>query len=346
MTDDHAPRFEGETNVISSRFGRGAVDGLGLELGRFVVTTMDIPWRVTKDHLRGSPESVIQVESMEADVVDRLVAQAPACDTVVAIGGGMAIDLGKYFAWKRGCRLVTIPTIVSVDAFVTPAAAIRKNYRVEYVGKASPDPLVIDYDLIRTAPVQLNIAGAGDLLSMHTACFDWEVAHRLGKDSHGFTPEAQAQGRKLLEWFCDQADAIAQVNDEGIRAIVDGYMWLNTLCLPAGHYRIEEGSEHFLFYELEERLQKPFLHGQIVGLGIYILSRLQDNEPEKITAIMERMGLDFHPRAMGIERASLVESLENLATFVRARGLWYSIIDERPITRDWISETLKELRFT
>jgi hypothetical protein len=27
----------------------------------------------------------------------------------------------------------------------------------------------------------------------------------------------------------------------------------------------EEGSEHYLFYELEERLQRPFTHGFIVG---------------------------------------------------------------------------------
>jgi len=55
-------------------------------------------------------------------------------------------------------------------------------------------------------------------------------------------------------------------------AIVEGYMTVNTICLPAGHYRIEEGSEHFLFYELEERLARPFVHGYIVGLGVHLMS--------------------------------------------------------------------------
>mgnify|MGYP006974889355 CR=1 FL=1 len=31
---------------------------------------------------------------------------------------------------------------------------------------------------------------------------------------------------------------------EGLRAMVEGYMRVNTICLPAGHYRVEEGSEH------------------------------------------------------------------------------------------------------
>ena len=32
----------GQTNVRSSRFGAGAIDGLGRELGRFIVTTVEV----------------------------------------------------------------------------------------------------------------------------------------------------------------------------------------------------------------------------------------------------------------------------------------------------------------
>ena len=39
-------------------------------------------------------------------MVDAQVAAAPDCETVLAVGGGRAIDLGKYLAWKRGRRPV------------------------------------------------------------------------------------------------------------------------------------------------------------------------------------------------------------------------------------------------
>ena len=80
-------------------------------------------------------------------------------------------------------QLVTIPTALTVDAFVTPPAGIRKgaDHTVEYVGTATPDPLVIDFDLLRTAPGWLNVAGVGDILSCHTACVDWELAHAAGR---------------------------------------------------------------------------------------------------------------------------------------------------------------------
>jgi hypothetical protein len=101
--------IEGQTNVRSSRCGAGALDGIGKELGRFIVTTMDVPWRLAQPRLGVQPIAVLHVEDLEIETLDRQAAAAPECDTVLALGGGQAIDLGKYLAWKRGRRLVTAP---------------------------------------------------------------------------------------------------------------------------------------------------------------------------------------------------------------------------------------------
>ena len=55
----------GQTNVRSARFGAGAIDGIGKELGRFVVTTMEVPWRMAQRRLGAPPVAVIHVENME-----------------------------------------------------------------------------------------------------------------------------------------------------------------------------------------------------------------------------------------------------------------------------------------
>lgn len=318
--------IEGQTNVLSCRFGRGAADQVAAGVGRFIVTSMPMPWQIARQRIGGEPEAVLMVESMERQVLERQVSAAPPCDTVIAIGGGQAIDLGKYLAWRRGLRLVTVPTVISVDAFVTPAAGVRVDHRVEYVGQASPDPLVIDYDLLRTAPASLNIAGAGDLLSIHTATRDWELAQAAGRSTFPFSPADVAAARGILADVLARADQIAKVTDQGLQTLVDGYMRVNTLCLPAGHYRVEEGSEHFLFYELEERLQRPFIHGHIIGLGIYLMSRLQDNDHQGITDGLDRLGLSYQPADVGIDRQTLAASLRNLAAYTEQRDMWYSVI--------------------
>ena len=338
--------INGDTNVLSLRTGTDCCRNLGNEIGRFCVMTMDIPWKVTHALLGGTPEKVTFVETKEEDWLESVCASLPVCDTVVGVGGGMAIDAAKYVSWKKGIRLVSIPTILSVDAFTTPAAGIRRNHEVAYVGHASPDPLVIDFGIIRTAPRELNIAGIGDLLSMHTASFDWAYAQSKGRSEYPFSQKAVEDAGRILDMLYGCLGDIRENTDKGLMAIVEGYIDLNRICLPAGHFRVEEGSEHYLFYELEERLKRPFVHGYIVGLGINLMSRLQGNRPDFITSVMKEVALPYDPAVMDIPRDDLIDSLLNLRAYVGSRPkLWYTVINDSSITREWAEDAVKDLVF-
>jgi len=338
--------FSLNTNVNQLRIGRGVSIGIGKELGTYVVTTMEIPWNIIKNDIGKSPEKVINVTSVEKQWIEDQIKELPEFDTIVGIGGGMAIDVAKYISWKLNKKLVSIPTILSVDAFTTPAAGVRVNHDVEYLGIASPNPLIIDYDLLRSAPKELNIAGVGDLFSIHTASFDWQYANSRGKSEYPFSQNAVDNGKKILEFIYDNIGNIKENNDNGLRSIVEAYISLNTICLPIDHFRIEEGSEHYLFYELEERLKRSFIHGNIIGLGIYLLSRLQKNDPLFITEMMDNSGLIYHPNSMNIKREDLRESLLTLKNYVKSKDkLWFTIIDDSNIDEEWINENLSDLKF-
>jgi glycerol-1-phosphate dehydrogenase [NAD(P)+] len=332
-------------NVRRLEFGRGIVDNLGAQFGRYVVATMSIPWDLVKARIGSQPLRVIEVQDMDLERAIATEKAVPLCDSVVSIGGGQAMDMGKYITWKRGCPLVNIPTIVSTNAYVTQAVGVRNAGKVEYIGEVRPELVVVDYDLIRTAPAELNIAGCGDILSIHTGSFDWYLAHIAGQEPRGYVPGAVKRARALIQRLDNAAGEIRMLTDEGIRTIVECYLEINDICIPLGHYRAEEGPEHFFAYNVEYLTGRTFVHGWLVGLGIQLMSQLQENDPADIVAIMDRLGLPHSPRANNLTRAEVVRALETLRERTLADERWYGIINQRDITPDFIERVTDALVF-
>ena len=53
--------FSLSTNVNELRIGNDSSKNIGNEIGKFIVSTMEIPWRIIKDKLGQSPEKVIEI---------------------------------------------------------------------------------------------------------------------------------------------------------------------------------------------------------------------------------------------------------------------------------------------
>ena len=210
--------IEENTNVTSLRIGSGVIKNIGKDAGRFVVATMEIPWKLTTKLLGAEARKVVIIESIEESWLNEQLSDLPGCDCIIGIGGGQAIDAGKYFAWKLEIPFISIPTIMSVNAFVTPAAGIRRNHQVVYLGEVSPNYLIIDYDIIRSAPRELNIAGIGDLLSIHTASFDWEHAQSKGMSEYPFSSSITRKASEILGELYPHIPAIRNAENEGLKA--------------------------------------------------------------------------------------------------------------------------------
>ncbi len=309
---------------------------------------MPVPWAVTRDRLGKPPREIHLIESVDFDAVESLAKSLVPVEAVVGIGGGQAVDAAKYVAWKRGLKLVLIPTIVSTDAFATPAAGLRRSGKVEYLGEARVDRLVIDYGLIRTAPKALNVSGAGDILSCHTACFDWKLASERGQEPLGYDQTAARRSLALVDRIDRHAATIRDVTDDGIRALVECEIEIVEICIGPGgpgHFRSEEGSEHFFFYNVEHRTGRPFIHGWIVGLGIFLMSRLQENGAAFITDLMRCLALPYHPRDLKLTRRDVTEALLTLRAQTRADQRWWSIIEARPIGAAFAEAAVEELHW-
>lgn len=324
-------------------FGRNQIETLDFDaLGRCLLYTQDVPWERYGDRFTQKPVQPVMITDMGLDSLEALQDRAAACDTVIAFGGGLAIDAAKYVAWKERKQFIAIPTAISADVAVCRAVAIRDNWRVRYVGDKMPDQLLIDYDIIQSAPAHLNRGGVCDILSCYTALQDWRIAHADTGDPMDQPTVAQTEAL-LDELFAHQQD-IHDVTETGIRFLIEGYLEEVRLCEAYGSPRPEEGSEHFFAYNLEYRLQRPFLHGTIVPLGVVLMAMLQDRDPEPIVQFLDGAGVNWRPEHAQISNEDLVQTLETLTEYCASEKFYYTIINRRQPGRDMAHGLVNRLK--
>ena len=127
-------------------------------------------------------------------------------------------------------------------------------------------------------------------------------------------------------------DDIRDVTEEGIRTLALAHRWGGSTFHDSGwNPRHIEGVDHFVFYNLERITGRHFIHGQPVGLGIYLGSLWQDNEPDEMLAALHRAGVDIRPEAMGVTWDDVAEAVRTLPAYVREAGLWFTVVDAVPV---------------
>lgn len=331
MIDLHAATWAPELPTV---IGRGLVGELRHIVHRpSLVVTMEDLWPRFADDLGDVAGGVHLVDTLDVAELAAEVDGLPTFASVIGLGGGQALDVAKFVAWRRRLPLFQVPTAMTVNAAFGHRAGLRVDGIVRYLGWAIPEAIYVDLDVIASAPKEINRAGVGDILCYHTAHHDWRLAHERGRTEPQWPyDEALVDAARLrLDLVLQHLDDIRAVNETGIRALMLAHRWGGAAFHAAGwNPRHIEGVEHFLFYNLEKRTGRHFIHGQPVGLGIVAGSMLQENEPDRMLAALHRAGVDIRPEAMGVTWDAVREALLTLPQFVRDAGLWFTVADVRP----------------
>jgi glycerol-1-phosphate dehydrogenase [NAD(P)+] len=308
----------------------------------YLVVTMSDLWdlfasQLDTPHMAG----VYQVHTIDGDELEAELERLPRTNAIIGLGGGQAVDVAKFFAWRLRLPLFQVPTSMSVNAAFGHRAGLRFSGHVRYIGWAVPEAVYVDFDVIQNAPAQLNRSGICEILCYHTAHADWKLAHERGRTEAKwpYDPALVAEATGVMQSVMDGLDDIRQVNETGIRTLMNANRWGGAAFHNAGwNPRHIEGIDHFLFYALEYYTGRKFIHGQPVCLGIYTGSLLHNVRPQQMLEAILRAGVDMRPEAMGITWDDVAHALRQLSGFVRQAGLWYSIAHEAQITEDFIAQ--------
>jgi glycerol dehydrogenase-like iron-containing ADH family enzyme len=298
----------------------------------YLVVTMEDLWPMFHDLLQDGLGGVHLVDSLEISALDQALDQLPSCPSVIGLGGGQAVDVAKYIAWRRRLPLFQVPTALTVNAPFGHRAGVRSDGTVRYVGWAVPEAVYVDIDVIQRAPAALNRSGVGDVLCYHTAHKDWQIARDAGRMEQRwpYNGELVMAAQARLDSVLGALDDIHDVTEHGIHTLVGALRWGGATFHDSGwNPRHIEGVEHFFFYNLERLTGRQFIHGQPVGLGTYLGATLQDNGAEFVLDALLRAGVDIRPEAMGVTWTDVEEAARTLPSYVREAELWYTVADAR-----------------
>ncbi len=273
------------------------------------------PRRIVTD----APLQLVQVQELAESIQE---------DTIVGIGGGRVVDCAKAVAKIARKHCIIIPTILSTTAWLNGSASLKDGVKVHHVpGRA--DQILVDPELIAAAPPALNWGGLADILCGYNAMGDWKLAHEMG---HARMPKgAPAKVLGFCQSLQVEVSAHLPLTAEGIPFLVESFISALSLCWGFLSGRPVEGSEHFLYYALEEIVDRPLNHGTIIALNTLACLRLRGNQapidPNVLRGFYDRLGIPCTLSALGIPADLYASSIKDMPAFIRAKKLGYSLWD-------------------
>ena len=310
-------------------------------LNNYLVVTDKIVFDKLKDQLKNNYKVYI-VKDVEVETLKNDVVEFTDVEAVIGMGGGLAIDAGKWIAEHLNKKLHSVPTVLSVNAAFCYKSAMRVNNVVTYMGRIFPEAIYIDFDIIKGAPKHLNVSGAGDLLACLTASYDWKLNSMVTK-SHKFSQEIYDGAQELLGLLAENVDNIREVNDDGIYFMCEAYRWVAEHSAIMNHtmWEVPANTLSLITWNL---FVKGLSTWPDYRTSVYFMSLFQDNQHTRAVMMLKRLGIDITLKGLGITEDQLRTCLLTLREFTEREGLRYTIINAKPITPEWVDMAISKYK--
>ncbi|MEM9137030.1 MAG: iron-containing alcohol dehydrogenase family protein, partial [Cyanobacteria bacterium P01_F01_bin.42] len=234
--------------------------------------------------------------------IDTLVNQVQShqADFIIGIGGGKALDAAKLVAFKAGLPIVTIPTSGATCAAWTALSNVYSEagaFQYDVPLAHAPELLVLDYGIVRSAPMRTLVAGIGDALAKW-----YEASISSGKSQETLIIGAVQQARVLRDILLQRsARAIADPNSDDWRQVVDATVLMAGVVGGLGGAQCRTVAAHAVHNGLTHLTPtRQSLHGEKVAYGILVQLRLEELLEHSQLAESARYQLIEFYRAIGL----------------------------------------------
>lgn len=228
-------------------------------------------------------------------------------DAVLAMGGGAVIDYGKYIAFSRKLPFISIPTSSSNDGFASSNCSLQVDEKKTTVPAKVPYGIVVDLDIVQTAPDPFILAGIGDLMSNITALYDWDFEEGNGV---GHVNAFAA----MLSKTAVNSFTRTPMNDIKspifLRELVSSLTFGGISTDISGNSAPISGSEHLISHALDKISVNPQMHGVQVGIATYIMAKVQDHRFERIVKVFDRTGFFNFVKTLPLDKEEYRQAID------------------------------------
>lgn len=247
----------------------------------------------------------------------------PECDLIIAVGSGTINDICKFLSYKLGIDYFIVATAPSMDGFASNVSALiinqLKTTYETHVAKA----IIGDILILKEAPMDMIIAGVGDILGKYVCLLDWKLAHMVQGEYHCLYIEEMIQ--KSLSVVVKSVKKIKERDSLTIKYIMEGLVLSGIAMSYAGNSRPASGSEHHLshYWEMMFLFQKkePVLHGIKVGVGLIVATKLYEK--------LRDSSIDFEASKEKIEQFNIKEWKKQIRCIYKVVGEDIIIFEEK-----------------
>ena len=213
---------------------------------------------------------------------------ASGARVLVTVGSGTVADIGKAAAARlRGPSHVIVQTALSVNGYADDQSVLLVDGVKRTTPTCWPDALIADTQLLAEAPIELNLAGVGDLLAMFTAPADWRIASLLGMDDQ-YAGEVVAMVRENGPALLQAAPLLREADDDAIE-LTAKVLTLSGVCMGlAGTTAPASGAEHTVSHLLEmagaSQSRRSAYHGAQVGAATVLAAQVWQHVRQRVRA--------------------------------------------------------------
>jgi len=182
------------------------------------------------------------------DEIDRAITDGT--DLVLGIGSGVINDLCKASSFKRGLKYQIVATAPSMDGYASVGAALILDGMKVTINAAVPEAIICDTDILATAPMDMILAGYGDIIGKYSCLSDWKLANLVNGEY--ICPFVVSETYNQVENTRRLASGLLKKDGDALAALASALVAVGILMAYVGNSRPASGSEHHFshFFEI------------------------------------------------------------------------------------------------